>query len=250
MATMSLAPGTAVEYLPRIRDLPAGERPRERLIHYGAAALSNAELIAILLRTGVPGESALGVAQRLLVRFSGLRGLATASHGEIAAERGLSDAKYCHLMAALELGRRLASAVPQDRAVVRTPADIAHLLMPEMSLLGQEHLRVVLLSTKNQVLGVHQVYVGTVNTSLVRAAEVFRPAVRENAPSIIVVHNHPSGDPAPSAQDVELTGQLRQAGEALNVALLDHVVIGHERFVSMKERGLGFPALGAAAAGG
>ena len=223
-----------------IRDLPAAERPRERLLHYGASALSNAELIAILLRTGLEGESALGVAQRLLSRFSGLRGIATASYGELSAERGISDAKYCHLVAALELGRRLASVSVEDRVVIRSPQDVANLLMAEMSLLSQEHLRVLLLTSKNQVLGVHNIYVGTVNTSLVRAAEVLRPAIRDNCPAIILVHNHPSGDPAPSTQDVDLTRQLHEASQVLNIDLLDHIVIGHHGFVSMKEKGLGF----------
>ncbi|MEE9285646.1 MAG: DNA repair protein RadC [Dehalococcoidia bacterium] len=229
-----------VDYTPRIRDLPAGERPRERLLQYGASALSNAELIAILLRTGVEGESALGVAQRLLAHFGGLRGIGAAAYGELSREKGLSAAKYCHLMAAMELGRRLASTSPQDQPVIRTAQDVADLLMGELAHLDQEHLRVVLLSSKNQVQGVHRVYIGTVNTSLVRASEVFRPAVRENSPAIIVAHNHPSGDPTPSQQDIQLTRQLCQAGRVLNVDLMDHVVIGCGQFVSMKERGLGF----------
>ncbi|MBI3744119.1 MAG: DNA repair protein RadC [Chloroflexi bacterium] len=229
-----------VEYLPRIRELPAEERPRERLIKYGSGALSNAELIAILLRTGLEGENAVGVAQRLLTRFSGLRGLATASHAELCAERGLSDAKYCQLMAALELGRRMATLSRGERPVIREPGDVVTLLAPEMTLLDQEQMRVVLLTTKHQVLSAQSVYVGTVNSSLVRAAEVFRPAVRANAPAIIVVHNHPSGDATPSQEDIALTQHLRQAGQTLNVDLLDHVVIGHDQFVSMKQRRLGF----------
>lgn len=228
------------EYLPMIRDLPAAERPRERLLHHGAGALSNAELLAILLRTGVAGESALNVAQRLLARFAGLRGIATASYGELAGEKGVSQAKYCQVMAALELGRRLASVSVDERLVIHSPQDVANLLMAEMALLSQEHLRVLLLTSRNQVLGVHTIYVGTVNTSPVRAAEVFRPAVRENCPAVILVHNHPSGDPTPSGQDVELTRQLIRAGQLLNVEVVDHVILGRHGVASMKEKGLAF----------
>ena len=224
----------------KIRDLPSAERPRERLLKYGPGAMGSAELIAILLRTGVEGESALAVAQRLLSRFSGLRGLATATYGELSREKGLSVAKYCQLKAALELGLRLSSLASEDRAVIRSSDDVASLLGPEMGLLSQEHLRVLLLDTKNQVMGVHNVYVGTVNTSVVRASEVLRPAIRENAPSVIIAHNHPSGDPTPSSQDVEITRRLISAAKLLGIDLLDHVVLGRDGFVSMKDRGLGF----------
>jgi DNA repair protein RadC len=229
-----------VGYQPRIHDLPSGERPRERLLQRGAGVLSNGERLAILLRTGVQGESALSIGQRLLSRFGGLRGIASASYGELSAERGISEAKHCQIMAALELGKRLASVSNDARVTIQSPQDVANLLMSEMAPLAQEHLRVVLLSTKNQVLGVHGIYVGTVNTSLVRAAEVLRPAVRDNAPNVIVVHNHPSGDPTPSAQDIALTRQLRAAAALLNVDLLDHVIIGQNRFVSLKEDGQSF----------
>lgn len=228
------------EYHPTIRDLPTADRPRERLLRYGSSTLSNAELLAILLRTGVQGQNALDVAQRILSQFSGLRGIAGASLGELSSQKGISEAKYCQLMAALELGRRLASLSAEDRVVIRSPRDVAHLLTAEMGPLAQEHLRVLLLSTKNHVLSIHPLYVGTVNTSLVRVAEVFRPAIRDNSPGIILVHNHPSGDPAPSRPDVELTQHVRQAGELLNIDLVDHIILAGTGWVSMKEKGLGF----------
>ncbi len=140
-------------------------------------------------------------------------------------------------MAALEMGRRLASSSVEERVVIRAAQDVANLLMAEMSMLKQEHLRVLLLTTKNHVSAIHPIYVGTVNTSLVRAAEVFRPAIRENSPAIILVHNHPSGDPTPSRQDIELTRQLRQAGAVLNVELMDHIILGGGNFVSIKDKG-------------
>lgn len=229
-----------VEYHPKIKELPLRERPRERLRESGPASLSTSELLAIVLRTGTASENVLALAARVLVRFGGLVGLARASFGELCAERGVGEAKAAQLKAALELGRRLASSQPEDRAVVRSPQDVADLLMAEMGLLDQEQLRVVLLNTKNQVLAVPEVYRGSVNTSLVRVGEVFRDAVRENCPAIIVVHNHPSGDPTPSAEDVEITEQITQAGRLLNIDVLDHLVIGNQRYVSLRERGLGF----------
>ena len=224
-------------YQPMIRDMPDVERPRERLLLYGAARLNNAELLAVLLRTGIRGESSIGLAQRLLADFGGLRGIAGAAYAELSATKGISGAKYCELMAALELGKRLASVSVEDRVVIRSPRDVANLLMGEMATLTQEDLRVLLLTTKNHVAAVRSIYVGTVNTSLVRAAEVFRPAIKENYPCIILVHNHPSGDPTPSKQDIELTKQLRDAGEILNVDVLDHIILARDGYMSMKDRG-------------
>ena len=228
-------------YQPKIRDMPQGERPRERLRDYGSRYLSNAELIAILLRTGIQGENVLAMSNRLLSRFGGLDGLGRASFTELCAERGLSEAKACQLIAALELGRRFISLAPQDRAPINSPQDVANLLQAEMALLEQEHLKVLLLNTRNQVLSTVEVYVGNVNSSIVRPSEVFRPAVRDNAPSIIAVHNHPSGDPTPSPEDVAITRELVSAGKLLGIDLLDHLVIGSGgRYVSLNERRLGF----------
>lgn len=231
----------ATQYQPTIRYLPQGERPRERLREFGPKSLSNTELIAILLRTGLQGENVLAVSSRLLARFDGLAGLGRVSFSELCAERGLSEAKTSQLMAALELGRRFVSLAPQERAVINSPQDVANLLLADMSVLDQEHLRILLLNTRNEVLGIQEIYVGNVNSSVVRAAEVFRPAVQANAPSIIVVHNHPSGDPAPSSQDVDITNELISTGKLLGIELLDHVVLGRgNRFVSMNERRFAF----------
>jgi DNA repair protein RadC len=231
----------AVEYRPTIRDLPPSERPRERLRERGAAALSSAELLAIILRTGTPSENVLALAGRILARFGGLAGLARASFGELCGERGLGEAKAAQVKAALELGRRLLSTQPQERATVQSPQDVANLVMAEMGLLDQEHLRVLLLNTKNQVLAMPEVYKGNVNSTLVRTGELFREAVREGCPALVVVHNHPSGDPTPSRDDVEMTRQMVEAGQLLGIDVLDHVVIGRQSFVSLRERGLGFP---------
>lgn len=225
---------------PTIKDLPVDERPRERMALVGEGALSTAELLAIILRTGVDGESALDMARRLLISYGGLTGLARASFAELRAERGLGNAKTAQLKAALELGRRMLLAAPEDRLVVRSPSDVAQLLMAEMSHLDQENFRVLYLDTRNHLLGSETVYVGSLNASHIRVAEVFRDAVKRNCAAVIVAHNHPSGDPSPSPEDVEVTRQLIAAGSLLSIEVLDHLVIGQRRFVSLRERGLGF----------
>ncbi len=226
---------------PTVREMPTEERPRERLAAYGPRHLSNTELIAILLRTGSAGENVISQSSRLLSRFGGLRGLGKATFSELCAEKGLSEAKTCQILAALELGRRFVSLAPEERAVISCPEDVVNLLAAEMSTLEQEHLRALLLNTRNEVTGVEEIYIGNVNSSVVRPAEVFRPGIRANATSIIAVHNHPSGDPTPSGADVSITRDLVEAGNLLGMELLDHVVIGSgSRYVSMKEARLGF----------
>ena len=235
------AGAAAVRYHPTIQDLPRDERPRERLRLYGPRQLNNAELIALLLRSGRAGENAVSMAMRVIAEFEGLGGLARAGYAELCEQHGVNDAKSCAILAALELGRRIASLAPEERAQISCPGDAANLVSAEMSLLAQENLVALLLNTRNQVVARRTIYIGTVNSSAVRPAEVLRPAVRENAPSIIVVHNHPSGDPTPSPEDVAVTRDLIAAGKLLGIELLDHLVIGSGgRFASLKERGLGF----------
>lgn len=231
---------SAVEYFPTIKELPEGERPRERLEHYGAAALSTAELIAIILRVGTRDENVLRLAQRLLTAYGGLAGLAQAPFSELVEIKGMGAAKVTQLKAAFELGRRLLVAAPHERPTVRSPTDVANLLLLEMGLLEQEHLRTVLLDSKNHVLKVHTVYIGSLNTTAVRVGELFREAIRLNCAALIVAHNHPSGDPTPSPEDVQVTRQIVEAGKLLNIDVLDHLIIGQARWVSLKERGLGF----------
>ena len=229
-----------IRYQARIHDRPSGDRPRERLRDAGPAAVSNSELRAILLRTGGAEESALAMASRLLATFNGLAGLARSSFAELCAQRGLGEAKAAQIQAALELGKRLVAAQPEERPVIRSADDVARLLQSEMGLLDQEHMRVLLLNTRNQVLAANDVYRGSVHTAVVRIGELFREALRHNAPAIILAHNHPSGDPKPSPDDVAMTLQVIEAGELLDVEVLDHVVIAHGGFVSMKQQGLAF----------
>ena len=223
---------------PTIRELPNGQRPRERLRELGPQALNQAELLAILLRTGMPGENVVNMATRIIAEFGGL---CRADYAELNQQRGLSDAKACQVIAALELGRRVAALPPTVRPQISCAQNAAKLIAPDLEMLDQEHLIVLLLNTRNHVLVKRTVYVGTVNSSAVRPAEVLRPAVRENAPSIIVAHNHPSGDPTPSPEDVSITRDLVAAGKLMDIEVLDHLVIGSGgAFVSLKEKGLGF----------
>jgi DNA repair protein RadC len=224
----------------RITDLATTDRPRERLANLGPNALSNAELIAILLRSGVEGMNAVQMAQKLLLELNGLTGLHNAPYESLCDRRGIGPAKAAQLKAAIELGRRLAAATPEEQPTIQSPEGAAALLLYEMGALEQEHLRVLLLDTRNRLIRTVEVYRGSLNSSTVRIGEIFRDAVRANAASIIVAHNHPSGDPTPSAEDVNVTGMIVEAGELLDIEVLDHLVIGKGRYVSLKSKGLGF----------
>ena len=224
----------------RITDLSTSDRPRERLAELGAQALTNAELIAILLRVGIEGENAVLMGQRLLQDMGGLHGLHRATVLEIAKSHGMGLAKAAQIKAAIELGVRLRLESPDERPTIHSPADAAALVQYEMSALEQEHLRVMLLDRRNRVVETVEVYKGSVNSSQVRVGELFKEAVRKNASAVVVIHNHPSGDPTPSPDDVAVTRAIVQAGKLLDVEVLDHLVIGQGKWVSLKERGLGF----------
>jgi DNA repair protein RadC len=229
-----MPPGQTNPYT--IKDMSEEDRPRERLAKLGPQSLNTAELLAILLRVGVVGETSVQVGQRLLQTFGGITGLHRATFDELSSQKGIKLAKAAQIKAAIELGRRLVLESPEERPSVHSPADAAELVQYEMSALEQEELRVLLLDTRNRVLHIETVYRGSVNSSQVRIAEIFKASIRRNAPNLIVIHNHPSGDPTPSPDDVAITRAILQAG----VKLLDHIIVGSGRFVSMKERGLGF----------
>jgi DNA repair protein RadC len=223
-----------------IREIPADERPRERLALRGAAGLSSAELIALLWGSGAAGRSAIALAEEALARHEGLTGLARATDIELEAIPGVGRAKAAQLTAAFELGRRLLADWPSARWTVRSPRDVADRLVLQMGRLEREELRVVLLNTKNVVLRIATVYQGNVASSLVRIGELYRDAVRLNATGIILVHNHPSGDPTPSPDDLHLTAEALAAGRLLDIQLLDHLIVGHDAFVSLRDRGVSF----------
>jgi DNA repair protein RadC len=228
------------DYHVSVREWPRSEQPREKLANLGESQLSTAELLAILLRVGTQGEDVLALSQRLLVTHRGLTGLARLSLPALQAEHGLGLAKAVTIKAALELGRRLMLDPGEQRLQVRSPTDVANLIMLEMVGLDHECLRTILLNTKNMVIASPVIYKGSVNTTGLRVGEVFKEAIRQNCPAMIVVHNHPSGDPTPSPEDISVTREIVQAGRLLDIEVLDHLVIGHHRYVSLKERGLGF----------
>ena len=224
----------------RITDLLSTERPRERLATLGAQALTTAELLAILLRVGVAGENAVQLGQRLLQEFGGLAGLHRGAFLDVCNVHGVGKAKAAQIKAAIELGKRMAIEAPEERPVIRSPGDAAALVQYEMSALSQEHLRVINLDTRNRVINIRNIYVGSLNASTVRVAELFQPAIQSNAASMVLLHNHPSGDPSPSPEDIKLTRTVVEAGKLLDIEVLDHLVIGYGKYVSLKERGLGF----------
>ncbi len=223
-----------------IREIPPTERPRERLAARGAAGLSSAELIGLLWGSGSRGRSAVDLAEDVLARYDGLTGLARATDVELESVSGIGAAKAAQLAAAFELGRRLLADWPAGRWTIRSARDVADRLVLQMGRLEREELRVVLLNTKNVVLRVATVYQGNVSSSLVRVGELYRDAVRLNATGLILVHNHPSGDPTPSPDDLHLTAEALAAGRLLDIDLLDHLVVGHDAWVSLRDRGVSF----------
>ncbi|MDW0112378.1 RadC family protein [Sporosarcina saromensis] len=220
-----------------IRDVHIADRPRERLIRQGAASLSNQELVAILLRTGTREESVLMLANRILKTFDKIQDLRDATVEEMMAVKGIGQAKAVQILAAVEIGKRLYQKHSEGRYVIRSPEDAAAYLMTDMSSLLQEHFVVLFLNVKNEVLHKQTIFIGSLNSSIVHPREIYREAVKRSAASIIAAHNHPSGNPAPSPEDIEVTKRLVEAGSIIGIDLLDHVIIGDHKFISLKEKG-------------
>lgn len=220
-----------------IRDVPPHDRPRERMIASGPSSLSNHELLAILLRTGSKEESVLQLSNRILNEFDGLRLLKDASIEEITAVKGIGSAKAIQLKAAIEIGRRIERLKYEDRFMIRSPEDAANYMMEEMRFLSQEHFVALYLNTKNQVMHKQTLFIGSLNASIVHPREVFKEAFRRSAASIVCLHNHPSGDPTPSREDIDVTKRLVECGKILGIDVLDHLIIGEKKYVSLKEKG-------------
>ncbi|AVQ99522.1 DNA repair protein RadC [Oceanobacillus picturae] len=220
-----------------IKNVPKNDRPRERMLEYGADHLSNQELLAILLGTGTKAESVMALSNRVLMHFEGLKLLHDATIEELTAIKGIGSAKGVQLLSAIELGKRMNQYKPDVRYVIRSPEDGANYVMEEMRSLRQEHFVVLFLDTKNQVIHRQTIFIGSLNASIVHPREVFREAVKRSAASIIVIHNHPSGDPTPSKEDIHVTRRLVDSGKMIGIELLDHLIIGDRKFVSLKEKG-------------
>lgn len=223
-----------------MKEVEESEKPRERLERLGAGVLSSAELVAIILNTGTKAESVLPLSQRVLAENGGLSGLMRMEHADLVEINGIGPAKAAKLKAALEMGRRLTTIIDEDKPRIASPEDVVRLYGLEMSSLEREELRIVLLDTKHHVKNSIVVANGTVNSANVRMAEVFTPAVKRNAPFVMLVHNHPTGDPTPSSADVQFTQDAVRAGALLDIGVLDHIIIGQGRHASLKRLGLGF----------
>ena len=220
-----------------LKDVPREDRPRERLLEIGASHLSNQELLAILLGSGTKQESVTDLAQRVLIHFEGLMLLKGATVEELTSIRGIGVAKAVIILAAIEIGKRMQQMKPAERYIIRSPEDGADFVMEEMRDLKQEHFICLFLNTKNQVLHRQTVFIGSLNASIVHPREVFKEAVKRSAASIICAHNHPSGDPTPSQEDIQVTRRLQECGKMIGIELLDHLVIGDRKFISLKEKG-------------
>lgn len=222
----------------KIMDLPESERPREKLLKFGAEALSNAELLAIILRTGSSKENILSLSSRILKETEGLNGLLTTSSEDFLNLRGIGSAKAAQLLALAEISKRFNSFKSGDQYKITQPKDAAELLMNSMRYLKQEHLKVIMLNTKNIVISINDVSVGSLNSSIVHPREVFCEAIKRSSASIIISHNHPSGDPSPSGEDINITERIKECGKIIGIELLDHIIIGDGYYVSLKEKGL------------
>jgi DNA repair protein RadC len=221
-----------------LKDTPQSERPRERMLNQGAQALSNAELLAILLRTGSVAESVVRLAERILYEAGSLKGLNEMRLEQLTAMKGVGPAKALQIQAGVELGRRLSRSAPEERSTIRSPYDAVELLMEDMRYLNKEHFVCLFLNTKNHVTGRETISVGSLNATIVHPREVFRSAIQRNSAAVVCAHNHPSGDPTPSREDIDLTKRLAEAGEVIGIDVLDHLIIGDGQFVSLKEKGL------------
>lgn len=223
----------------KVLEIPKNERPTEKLINFGSDALSNSELLAIILRSGVKGESVLNISQKVLSEVHGLDGILNISYDELTSIKGIKTVRAAQILAVVELFRRFKSLKTQnDKISINSPSDISDMLIQEMRGFNQEILKVIVLNTKNNIIRVKDVFKGTLNTSIVHPREIYSEALKSGGASIIICHNHPSGDPTPSKEDINITKRIMECGKILGIKLLDHLIIGDKEFVSLKEKGI------------
>lgn len=222
-----------------IKELPISERPREKLYNNGAETLSNAELLAIIIRTGHGEDTALDVANRILSQDdTGIAYLSDISFEELINIKGIGICKAAQILAVMEIGKRINRRGSQDKVKVTSPDILVNILMDEMRFLFKEHFKIALLDTKNQILGIENISVGTLNASIVHPRDVFKVAIKRNCNSIILIHNHPSGDVEPSNEDINITRRLMDAGNLLGISILDHIIIGDNKYLSFKQKNI------------
>ncbi|MGM0471350.1 MAG: RadC family protein [Bacillota bacterium] len=226
-----------IEYNLTIKDLPKEERPREKLIKWGVNTLSTVELLALIIRTGSQSDTALELASKLLSHSGGLKFIHELSIEELQEVKGVGVVKATQIRAAIELGQRIRVANQEVKQVITSPQDVANLLLAKLSFVSREHFITLLLDTKNQVLAIEEVSVGSLSNSVVHPREVFKSAIKRSSAAIIVAHNHPSGNPEPSSADIAITKRLQEAGKIIGIEVLDHLIIGNEDYISLKESG-------------
>ncbi|MCB2288719.1 DNA repair protein RadC [Clostridium sp. CS001] len=222
----------------KIMDLPQNERPREKLLRYGAETLSNNELLAIILRTGSKQENIINLCGRIISECGGLNGLLNSSAEEFTKIKGIGSAKATQLLAIIEISKRLRSFKSGEDYKITSPKDIAQYLMEEMRYLKKEYLKLIMLNTKNVIISIKDISIGNLNSSIVHPREVFYEAIKKCSASVVICHNHPSGDPTPSKEDINITTRLKECGKLLGIEVLDHVIIGNGTYVSLKEKGM------------
>ena len=223
----------------KLSDIPINERPMEKLIRFGADSLSNAELLAVILRTGTRGENIISLSNRILSELDGLDGLLNLNIEDISKIKGVKNVKASQILAIVELFNRFKTLkATKEQLKITSPKDIGNLLINEMSNLNQEVLKVVLLNTKNIVIGDKNIFKGTLNSSIVHPREIFREALKSGCANIIISHNHPSGDPTPSKEDINMTLRIKECSNIMGIGLLDHIIVGNNKYISLKEKGI------------
>ncbi|SHJ89935.1 DNA replication and repair protein RadC [Geosporobacter subterraneus DSM 17957] len=219
-----------------IKTMAESERPREKLVQNGASSLSNAELLAILIRTGTKDVSAIELAQRILAMDQeGIKYLADCTVQELSKIKGIGTTKACQIVSAIEIGRRIAKSAPLQSSQITSPRDVANMFMEEMRYYKKEYFKILLMNTKNVIIATEVISIGNLNASLVHPREVFVRAIKKSAAAIILLHNHPSGNPQPSQEDISITKRLIEAGAIIGIEVLDHIIIGDGCYKSLKE---------------